>query len=49
MNLITVAIIAILLWAGAFAFYLYTSKQHNQIERDLERVRKLVLEREKAS
>ena len=48
MSLIIVASIAILLWACAFGFYLYTSKQHNQIEKELERVRQLVLEREKA-
>lgn len=46
MSLVTVAIIALVLWIGAFAFYLYTSRQHSRIESELEKVRTMLADRE---
>ena len=49
MSLMLVAIIAIVLWIGAFGFYLYTSKQHGRIEAEIEKVQRLIAERDQAT
>ena len=46
MDLLIVALIASTLWIASFAFYLYTSKQHDRIENEIERVRQVLSERE---
>lgn len=46
MSLTTVAIIASLLWVGAFIFYMRTAQHHSDIEEQLEQVRRALEERE---
>lgn len=41
-SLITIAIIVSVLWLAIFVFYLYTSKQQEQIGDDIERVQRLL-------
>jgi len=39
-NLTLVIVIIVILWLGAFGFYLYTSRQQKDIMDDLERLNK---------
>ena len=48
MSLVTVAVIASVLWIGAFIFYMRTAQHHNQIEEKLDQVRQMLEEREQA-
>jgi preprotein translocase subunit YajC len=38
-NLLTVAIIIIVLWLGAMAFYFYVSRRQRELEEDIEKLR----------
>jgi hypothetical protein len=46
-NLTLVVIVIVVLWLGAFGYYLYTSRQQNSIADDLERLQKKLDEAEK--
>lgn len=35
-NLMLVAVIAIILWIGIYAFYMVTSRQQRQLQQDIE-------------
>ncbi len=37
-NLLIVTVIIIALWVGAVAYYLYSSRQHGSLEKDVEAV-----------
>ena len=39
-NLTLLIVIIALFWLGAFGYYLYTSRQQNQIAEDLDRLNK---------
>jgi len=41
-NLSVIAIVLIVLWLAAFAFYIYTSRQQQDIEEDLEALKKML-------
>jgi len=41
-NLAMIAIVLIVLWLAAFAFYIYTSRQQQDIEEDLEALKKML-------
>jgi preprotein translocase subunit YajC len=41
-NLIIVAIIAMVLWMGSYAYYTYTSKQQQQLEEDIHSLEKIL-------
>ncbi|MGB1250583.1 MAG: hypothetical protein ACPG8W_08240 [Candidatus Promineifilaceae bacterium] len=47
MSLTTVAIIASVLWIGAFIFYMRTAQHHSRIEAQLDEVREMLEERER--
>lgn len=38
-NLVVVAIIIILLWVGAFVYYFYVSRQQNELEDEIEKLK----------
>lgn len=46
-NLTLVVVVIVVLWLGAFGYYLYTSRQHNSIADDLARLQKKLDETEK--
>jgi predicted negative regulator of RcsB-dependent stress response len=46
-NLTLVVVVIVVLWLGAFGYYLYTSRQQNSIADDLERLQKKLDEVEK--
>ncbi|MFW5940433.1 MAG: hypothetical protein ACOC9C_00735 [Chloroflexota bacterium] len=41
-NLNLLAILIIALWAAAIAYYFYTSRQQNEIRKDLEQLRAML-------
>jgi len=41
-NLTTIAIIASILWMGLIAFYVYTSRQQKDIQKDIEELEALL-------
>jgi hypothetical protein len=46
-NLMLVVVLIVILWLGAFGYYLYTSRQQKEIIDDLERLNKKLDEAEK--
>lgn len=38
-NLVVVAVVIILLWLGAMAYYLFVSRQQNDLEDEIEKLR----------
>ena len=41
-NLSVIAVVLIVLWLAAFAFYIYTSRQQQEIEEELEALKKML-------
>ncbi|HEX6385764.1 MAG TPA: hypothetical protein VF177_13925 [Anaerolineae bacterium] len=41
-NLPLIAIVLIILWLAAFAFYMYTSRQQRDIENELDALKKML-------
>lgn len=41
-NLTLLAVLIILFWLGAIAYYFYTSRQHRQIRDELDELRKML-------
>jgi preprotein translocase subunit YajC len=41
-SLITIAVIVFILWLAIFVFYLYTSRQQETIEEEIDRIQRML-------